>query len=45
MSDVHDLPHAAYGMAAAWRLAKHQRMTAWRRTLKNRRDTAIPQGP
>ncbi|MFD7548659.1 RNA-guided endonuclease InsQ/TnpB family protein [Streptomyces sp. NPDC059816] len=39
-SDAHDLPHAQHGKTAAAKLAKYQRMTARRRTPKNRPDTA-----
>ncbi|MFJ7206232.1 RNA-guided endonuclease InsQ/TnpB family protein [Streptomyces sp. NPDC098789] len=39
-SDTHDLPHPQHGRTAAQRLARYQRMTARRRTPKNRPDTA-----
>ncbi len=39
-SDAHDLPHAEHGKTAAAKLAHYQRMTARRRTPKNRPDTA-----
>ncbi|MFI1652368.1 RNA-guided endonuclease InsQ/TnpB family protein [Streptomyces avidinii] len=39
-SDVHDLPHAGHGRAAAVKLARYQRQMARRKTPKNRPDTA-----
>ncbi len=39
-SDAHDLPHAQHGKTAAQKPARYQRMTARRRTPKNRSDTA-----
>ncbi|MFG2415030.1 RNA-guided endonuclease InsQ/TnpB family protein [Streptomyces goshikiensis] len=39
-SDTHDLCHAGHGRTAATKLARYQRMTARRRTPKNRPDTA-----
>ncbi|MFJ5219339.1 RNA-guided endonuclease InsQ/TnpB family protein [Streptomyces sp. NPDC088354] len=38
-SDVHDLPHAQHGKAAAGKLARYQKMMARRRTPKNKPDT------
>ncbi|MFE0424360.1 RNA-guided endonuclease InsQ/TnpB family protein [Streptomyces sp. NPDC058953] len=38
-SNAHDLPHTRYGRKGAAKLAHYQRMTARRRTPKNRPDT------